>query len=140
MVLAVDEGLGRIVATLENMGELNNTLIIFTSDNGYFYGEHGLAVERRLPYEESVRTPLLMRYPKLVAPNTKVGSPVVSIDLAPTVLDVAGVAIPNHVQGKSLTSLMKGETDQIHDAILIEFYSHEDFERLSSLMQIPLPR
>jgi N-acetylglucosamine-6-sulfatase len=126
MVLAVDEGLGRIIDTLESMGELDNTLIIFTSDNGYFYGEHGLAVERRLPYEESVRTPLLMRYPKLVSPDTQVASPVVSIDLAPTILDVAGVTIPKHVQGKSLTPLLSGEADKIHDAILIEFYSHEN--------------
>jgi N-acetylglucosamine-6-sulfatase len=126
MVLAVDEGLGRIIETLEKTGELDNTLVIFTSDNGYFYGEHGLAVERRLPYEESVRTPLLMRYPKLVAPNTKIGSHVVSIDLAPTVLDVADVAIPKHVQGKPLTPLLTGEVDEVHDAILIEFYSHEN--------------
>jgi N-acetylglucosamine-6-sulfatase len=126
MMLAVDEGVGRIVATLEDMGELDNTLIIFTSDNGYFYGEHGLTVERRLPYEEAIRTPLLIRYPKLVKPGTKVDSPVVSIDLAPTVLDVVGVEIPKHVQGKSLVPLLKGETDKVHDAVLIEFYSHEN--------------
>ena len=126
MMLAVDEGVGRIIDTLEDKGVLDNTLIIFTSDNGYFYGEHGLAVERRLPYEESVRTPLLMRYPKLIDPGKKVASPVVSIDLAPTVLDVAGVAIPRHVQGKSLAPLMSGVRDKIHDVILIEFYSHEN--------------
>jgi len=126
MMLAVDEGVGRIVETLEETGKLENTLIIFTSDNGYFYGEHGLTVERRLPYEESVRTPLLMRYPKLVKPGTKVVSPVVSIDLAPTVLDVAGVEIPKHIQGSSLTPLLTGEAKKIHDAILIEYYSHEN--------------
>ncbi len=72
MMLAVDDGVGRIVDTLRETGRLNNTLIIFTSDNGYFYGEHGLTVERRLPYEESVGTPLLMRLPKLVAPGTSI--------------------------------------------------------------------
>ena len=126
MMLAVDEGMGRIVETLEETGKLDNTLIIITSDNGYFYGEHGLTVERRLPYEESVRTPLLMRYPKLVKPGTKVVSPVISIDLAPTVLDVAGVEIPEHIQGSSLTPLLSGEAEKIHDAILIEYYSHEN--------------
>jgi N-acetylglucosamine-6-sulfatase len=126
MMLAVDEGVGRIIATLENMGELNHTLIIFTSENGYFYGEHGLTVERRLPYEESVRTPLLIRYPKLVKPGTRIDGLVVSIDLAPTVLDVAGVEIPNHVQGKSLTPLLGGQTNALHDAILMEYYSHEN--------------
>jgi N-acetylglucosamine-6-sulfatase len=126
MMLAVDEGVGRIVEALEEVGELDDTLIIFTSENGYFYGEHGLTVERRLPYEESVRTPLLMRYPKLVEPGTRVGGLVVSIDLAPTVLDVAGVGIPKHVQGRSLKPLLSGETEAIHDAILMEYYSHEN--------------
>jgi arylsulfatase A-like enzyme len=126
MMLAVDEGLGRIVATLEETGQLDNTMIIFTSDNGYFYGEHGLAVERRLPYEESVRTPLLMRFPRKIKPGSRVDGLVVSVDLAPTVLDVAGVAIPDHVQGTSLTPLLSGRADKVHDSILIEFYSHEN--------------
>jgi arylsulfatase A-like enzyme len=126
MMLAVDEGVGHILDTLEEIGQLDNTLIIFTSENGYFYGEHGLTVERRLPYEESVRTPLLMRYPKLIEPGTKVDSLVTSIDLAPTVLDVTGTEIPEHVQGKSLTPLMGGLADRVQDSILIEFYSHEN--------------
>jgi N-acetylglucosamine-6-sulfatase len=126
MMLAVDDGVGRILETLEATGALDDTLILFTSDNGYFYGEHGLAVERRLPYEEAVRAPLLMRYPKLVEAGRRVDGPVVSIDLAPTVLDVAGVEIPRHVQGRSLKPLLSGEADAIHDAILLEYYSHEN--------------
>ncbi len=126
MMLAVNEGVGRIIETLEGLGELNNTLIMFSSENGYFYGEHGLTVERRLPYEESVRNPLLMRYPKLIEAGTEVNSPVVTIDLAPTVLDLAGVEIPKHVQGNSLIPLLSGQADRVHDAILIEFYSHEN--------------
>ncbi len=126
MMLAVDDGVGRIVDTLRETGRLNDTLIIFTSDNGYFYGEHGLTVERRLPYEESVRTPLLMRYPKLVAPGTSINGLAVSVDLAPTILDVAGVKIPRHVQGTSLTPLLRGQRDEVHESILIEFYSHEN--------------
>ncbi len=126
MMLAVDDGVGRIVETLKQTGQLANTLIIFTSDNGYFYGEHGLTVERRLPYEESVKTPLLMRFPGLVKPGTEINGLVVSVDLAPTILDVAGVEIPKHIQGTSLTPLMLGQKDEIHDSILIEFYSHEN--------------
>jgi N-acetylglucosamine-6-sulfatase len=67
-----------------------------------------------------------MRFPKLAAPGTKIASPVVSVDLAPTVLEVAGVEIPKHVQGKSLTPLLTGKADKVHDAILIEYYSHEN--------------
>ena len=125
-VCFVDEGVGRIVDTLDRLSVLDDTLIIFTSDNGYFYGEHGLTVERRLPYEESVRTPLIMRFPRLIEPGTEVTSLVVSVDLAPTVLDVAGVEIPRHVQGRSLVPLLSGDTDRVHDAILIEYYSHEN--------------
>ncbi len=126
MMLAVDDGVGRIVETLRNGGKLDNTLIIFTSDNGYFYGEHGLAIERRLPYEESVRTPLLMRFPELIKPGTRIEGLTVSVDLAPTILDVAGVKIPAHIQGTSLTPLMSGQRKEVHDSILIEFYSHEN--------------
>ena len=88
-MLAVDESLGRIIDTLEDMGELDNTLIIFTSDNGYFYGEHGLTVERRLPYEESVRTPLLMRYPKLMETDPyELNNLVTDANMAPIVEDL----------------------------------------------------
>jgi len=126
MMLAVDEGMGRILDALKETGVLENTLVIFTSENGYFYGEHGLTIERRLPYEEAVKTPLLMRYPQLIKPGRKSDGLVVSIDLAPTILEVADVEIPNHIQGTSLTPLLKGQADEVHDSILIEFYSHEN--------------
>ncbi len=126
MMLAVDEGVGRIVDTLKELGKLDNTLIIFTSDNGYFYGEHGLTIERRLPYEESVKTPLLMRYPKLMRPGTSIDALAVSVDLAPTILEMVGVKIPEHIQGVSLAPLLRGERNEVHESILIEFYSHEN--------------
>jgi arylsulfatase A-like enzyme len=65
MVLAVDEGLGTMIAALEEQGSLDDTMIILTSDNGFFFGEHWLSQERRLPYEESIRLPLILRYPPL---------------------------------------------------------------------------
>jgi N-acetylglucosamine-6-sulfatase len=126
MVLAVDDGLGRIIEALETQGQLDNTLIVFTSDNGFFFGEHGLSVERRLPYEESVKAPLLIRYPKLVKPKQKIEGLAVSIDLAPTILDIANVTIPEHVQGLSLRPLFNGNNKSVHDAILMEYYSHEN--------------
>ena len=72
--MAVDEGVGRILAALESAGQLDNTLIVFTSDHGYFYGEHGLSVERRLAYEETIRIPLLMRYPQLIKAGHHAGA------------------------------------------------------------------
>jgi N-acetylglucosamine-6-sulfatase len=90
MVLAVDEGLGRIIATLEDEGVLDSTMIMFTSDNGFFFGEHWLSQERRLPYEESIRQPLIVRYPPLATPGSRIGGLAVSVDIAPTVLEVGG--------------------------------------------------
>ena len=63
MLLGVDDSLGRILAALERKGVLDNTVVVFTSDHGYFYGEHGLNEERRLAYEETIRIPLVIRYP-----------------------------------------------------------------------------
>ena len=126
MLLAVDESLGRILDTLADMGVLDDTFIIFTSDNGFFYGEHGLSIERRLPYEESVRTPLIMRYPPLAEAGSQIDELVVSVDIAPTVLDAAGVPIGDHVQGRSMVPLLQGAAEEWRGSILIEFYTYEN--------------
>src|SRR4029453_7941512 len=69
MLASVEDGVAEIFKILETQKQLDNTLIIFTSDEGYFYGEHGLSVERRLAYEESIRIPLFMRWPKVIKPG-----------------------------------------------------------------------
>ncbi len=125
MLLAVDEGLGALTETLSAQGLLDDTIIIFTSDNGYFYGEHGLTVERRLPYEEAVRMPLLVRYPVWAAPGARIDAFVSSVDFAPTALETANIPIPRHVQGKSFGPLLRGETKAIRPSTLVEYYSHE---------------
>jgi N-acetylglucosamine-6-sulfatase len=127
MVLAVDDGLGRIMSALEGKGILDETLIVFTSDNGFFYGEHGLSsVERRMPYEEAIRMPLVMRYPPSIEVGTSIEDLVVSVDIAPTALDVAGVAIGDHIQGRSLVPLLQGTSTDWRESILIEFYTYEN--------------
>jgi N-acetylglucosamine-6-sulfatase len=126
MVLAVDEGLGRMIATLETEGVLDNTMIMFTSDNGFFFGEHWLSQERRLPYEESIRQPLLVRYPALATPGSRIDGLSVSVDIAPTVLDVGGADIGDHVQGQSLVPLLRGDDAGWRESVLIEFYTHEN--------------
>ena len=125
MLLAVDEGLGRIFAELERQQVLDDTMILFTSDNGYFYGEHGLSVERRLPYEEAVRIPFLIRYPQMASAGIKINQFVQSIDIAPTVLDLAHAPIGQHVQGQSLIPLLSGSSKKWRNSILIEFTSYE---------------
>src|SRR6185295_41531 len=91
-LMAIEDGVGEIYRTLKETGQLDNTIIVFTSDNGYFYGEHGLSVERRFAYEESIRMPLLLRYPKLIRAGTVRSEFALNLDLAPTLLELAGVA------------------------------------------------
>ena len=100
-LLAVDEGVDRIVEALRRTGELEDTLIVFTSDNGFLHGEHRVPGGKILPYEESIRVPLLMRGPGV--PRGVVSRrPAANVDLAPTLLDVAGAQAPWTPDGASL--------------------------------------
>ena len=133
MLLGVDESLGRIVQTLEELGELDNTVIIFTSDNGYFYGEHGLNEERRLAYEETARIPLIVRYPKLARAGTTPAQLVQTIDLAPTILALAGVADTVQRDGMSLVPLLGEGASPWRSSLLIEYYSDTVFPRILTM-------
>ena len=126
MVLAVDEGLGRMIEALETGGELDNTMILFTSDNGFFFGEHWLSQERRLPYEESMRMPLLVRYPPLAKAGSTADGLALSVDIAPTVLEVGGAEIGDHIQGRSLVPLLRDDQSGWRKSVLVEFYTHEN--------------
>lgn len=132
MLIALDEGVGRLLKALEETEQLDNTLIIFTSDHGYFWGEHGLG-EKRLAYEESIRVPLLMRYPKLIKAGTTSEQFALSIDIAPTLLEVAGAPVPKDIQGRSLVPLLKGSSRGWRKSILTEFYE----EKGTKLPRIP---
>ncbi|MDQ3621989.1 MAG: sulfatase-like hydrolase/transferase, partial [Verrucomicrobiota bacterium] len=133
MLAAVDEGMQQILQVLEQTKQLDNTLLVFTSDEGYFYGEHGLSVERRLAYEESIRIPLLIRYPKLIKPGSTVKEPVLNIDLAPTILEIAGAKIPGDVQGRSFLPLLQGRRVPWRDSFLIEYFSDTVFPRVHKM-------
>lgn len=115
MTKAIDEGLGRILTALEGIGALDNTAIVFTSDHGYFYGEHCLNPERRLAYEEAIRIPLLVRYPKTYRKGTRVQAMTASTDLFAMCLSWAGVS---------------GPAVPRRDAVLIEYFSDRVFPRI----------
>ena len=132
-LMAIDEGVGEILAALKEMGQLDNTVIVFTSDNGYFYGEHGLSVERRLAYEESIRMPLVMRYPKVIKQGSVRDEFALNIDLAPTLLELAGVASPVTMQGKSLLPILGGRQQEWRKSFLIEYYTDRVFPRISQM-------
>ena len=129
-LMAIEDGVGEIYKALKETGQLDNTIIVFTSDNGYFYGEHGLSVERRLAYEESIRMPLLVRYPKAIKSGTVRDEFALNIDLAPTLLELAGAAVPDTMQGRSLVPLLKGKRPAWRDSFLIEYYSDKVFPRV----------
>jgi len=102
----VDATCGRVLATLRQQGLLENTLVIFTADNGYFHAEHGLA-DKWYPYEESIRTPLIVRDPRMPAAQRGQTNDdfTLNVDLAPTFLAAAGIAAPARMQGRDLSSL-----------------------------------
>src|SRR5258706_11712690 len=106
MMASVDEGVGQILAVLEQKGELDNTCIVFLGDNGYFFREHGLGPERRFAYEEGIRSPFLVRYPKLIKAGTRKKDLLICQDIAPTLIELAGGKPGPQIQGKSLLGLL----------------------------------
>jgi len=111
LVTEVDTACGNILAELERQKLSDQTLIIFTTDNGYFHGEHGLA-DKWYPYEESIRVPLIVRDPRLPAARagTTCDEFALNVDLAPTILAATGCEIPAGMQGRDLSPLLRGET------------------------------
>jgi arylsulfatase A-like enzyme len=105
MMAPVDEGVGQLLELLERRGELDDTCIVFLGDNGYFFGEHGLGPERRFAYEEGIRSPFVVRYPRRVKAGTRVPQLVICQDIAPTFVQLAGGKPGAQVQGRSLLPL-----------------------------------
>lgn len=133
MLLGVDDSLGRMLASLERKGALDNTVFVFTSDHGYFYGEHGLNEERRLAYEETIRIPLLIRYPPIVPANSTPAQMALSIDLAPTLLDMAGLQPEAIVQGRSLVPVLSKQSTDWRSSFLIEYFTDTVFPRIRNM-------
>jgi arylsulfatase A-like enzyme len=108
---SVDENVGRLLDYLAQIGELDNTIVVYTSDQGFFLGEHGW-FDKRFMYEECQRTPLLVRYPKAVKAGSVSKALCMNIDFAPTFLDMAGIAVPADMQGRSLRPILEHEGEQ----------------------------
>lgn len=107
-IRSVDESVGRVLDYLEKEGLAENTIVIYASDQGFFLGEHGW-FDKRWIFEESVRTPFLMRWPGVTKPGTTSKDLVSNLDFAQTLLDAAGVAIPSEMQGRSLRPIASGQ-------------------------------
>lgn len=136
---AVDEGVGQIFQALEQTRQLDSTLLIFSSDNGYFWGEHGLG-DKRWAYEESIRDPLLMRYPKLIKAGTILEPMVLNIDIAPTALELGDAPIPKSIQGRSLVPLFKDPKSPWRTSFLCEYFLERGFPRVPTWQAVRTDR
>ncbi|MDX2181122.1 MAG: sulfatase [Bryobacteraceae bacterium] len=131
-VVGIDEGLGRVLDHLDRSGQAGNTLIVYTSDNGFFLGEHGW-YDKRFMYEPSLRVPLLVRFPGIAAGGFVSNAMTMNIDLAPTILDAAGVNIAPSIQGQSLRPVLEGRTPKSwRKSIYYHYYENSWAERQAS--------
>ncbi len=126
-VKAVDEGIGKILDYLEETGLDENTLVVYTSDQGFYLGEHGW-FDKRFMYEESMKMPLLMQLPGVIKPGTEIDAMVQNLDFAPTFLDLAGgTQYASEMQGRSFRDVLEGATNEFNDAVYYHYYDFPAF-------------
>lgn len=123
-IAGIDGCVGSVLDKLEQLNIENNTAIIYISDNGFFRGEHKLG-DKRAPYEESIRIPLMIRYPQEQAAPRIVNNIALNLDLAPTILDIAGLSIPQSMQGLSLLPLIKDQNPSDWRQFFFYQYNHD---------------
>ena len=134
-ISAADDNLGRLLKTLDELGLADDTVVVFASDNGYYKGEHGLG-DKRSAYEESLRIPLLVRYPKLVPKAKVLDDMVLNVDLAPTFLDLAGLPVPSQMQGRSWRPLLTGQPADWRKSFLAEYFAENAFPSTPTLVAL----
>jgi arylsulfatase A-like enzyme len=123
-IKGVDESVGRLVATLDELGLSDNTIVIYSSDQGFFIGDHGW-YDKRWMYEESLKMPFIIKWPNVITPGSRQQKMIQNIDYAETFLDIAQAAIPDDMQGRSLLPLLKGESvNDWRDSIYYHYYEY----------------
>ena len=125
-LLAVDESVGRVLDALRRKNVLDSTLVIYMGDNGYAWGEHGM-IDKRSAYEESMRIPMIVHCPELITVETKVSQMVANIDIAPTILEAAGLEPPASIDGRSFLSVAQGRSTAWRKTLLYEYYWEWNF-------------
>jgi arylsulfatase A-like enzyme len=129
-IRSVDESVGQLLDYLDESGLAENTIVVYASDQGFYLGEHGW-YDKRWIFEESLRTPLLVRWPGVTKPGSVNGDLVSNVDFAQTFLDAAGVAAPDDMQGRSLTPVLKGETpDDWRTSFYYQYYEYPEPHRV----------
>lgn len=126
VVAAVDEGVDRLLDHLNAIGEADDTVVVYTSDQGFFLGDHGW-FDKRLMYEESLRMPFLVSYPRRVAAGSSTDAMVLNVDVAPTILEWCGVDVPEWMQGRSAVPVLEGSTpDDWRTSMYYRYWMHRD--------------
>ena len=123
-VQSVDDNVGRVLDFLDRNGLSKNTIVIYTSDQGFFLGDHGM-FDKRFMYEESLRMPFLVRWPAGIKAGTRAGAMALNVDFAPTFLDAAGLTVPADMQGRSLMPLLRGKPPASWRSSMYYRYYHD---------------
>jgi len=122
-IVALDEQLGRLLDRLDALGLADNTLVVFAGDNGFFWGEHELFGTGRWPYDDSIRVPFIVRFPRVIPDaGRKADQMVLNIDVAPTFLEAAGVPVPEDMEGASLLPILRSASAPGREAFLYEYF------------------
>jgi len=134
-VLGLDDSVGRVVDALSDEGILESTLLIYASDNGFLFGEHGL-IDKRTMYEPSIRIPLIVHCPELFPGGQSRKELMLNIDFAPTILETAGVSIPDSIQGRSFLGLLQGKTTDWRKDFLYEYFWEAAFPQTPTVFGV----
>jgi arylsulfatase A-like enzyme len=138
-LFGLDENIGRVLDYLDKSGLAENTVVFYMSDNGFLLGEHGL-IDKRAMYEESMRVPLLAYCPGLIKAGSKIEQMVQNIDIAPTILDIAGVKAPNDMDGKSFLPLLTGNDIPWRDSVFYEYFWERHYPQTPTMHGIRTDR
>ena len=139
-LLAVDESIGRLLALLEERGELDETLIVYMGDNGFMFGEHGL-IDKRCAYEASMRVPYIAMLPGVIPAGETSDKVVANIDMAPTWLAMAGLQTPDHMDGQNIIDAVTGEADAPwRESLLYEYFWERSFPQTPTQHALRTPR
>jgi N-acetylglucosamine-6-sulfatase len=131
-LLGIDDSIGSVLETLRAQGVLDSTLVLYLGDNGFAFGEHGL-IDKRTAYEESMRIPMVARAPGLLPAGATVDAVAANIDVAPTLLEAAGLKPPPGLDGRSLLVPARGDTHGWRDEVLYEYFWERNFPQTPTM-------
>ncbi len=134
-LMAVDESIGKVMDYLKSTGQMENTVVIYMGDNGFSFGEHGL-IDKRHAYEESMRVPLLMYAPSLSKSSHVINEVIQNIDIAPTILSIAGINKPAYMQGNSFLPIIRGQNIPWKEKAFYEYYWEYDFPQTPTIFAL----